>query len=80
MTDLSVIAIIATIILVGIAGIGIQVTIALYMLRRMDATQEEISELRKEIAKVAERIARLEGILIGRLEVGNGAVTQPGDD
>lgn len=80
MTDLSVIAIIATIILVGIAGIGMQVTIALYMLRRMDATQEEISELRKEIAKVAERIARLEGILIGRLEVGNGAVTQPGDD
>ncbi len=77
---MSVIAIIATIILVGIAGIGIQVTIALYMLRRMDATQEEISELRKEIAKVAERIARLEGILIGRLEVGNGAVTQPGDD
>lgn len=80
MTDLSVIGIIATIILVGIAGIGIQVTIALYMLRRMDATQEEISELRKEIAKVAERVARLEGILIGRLEVGNGAVTQPGDD
>ena len=56
MTDFSVIAIIATIILVGIAGIGIQVTIALYMLRRMDAMQDEISELRKEISKVAERI------------------------
>ena len=80
MTDFSVIAIIATIILVGIAGIGIQVTIALYMLRRLDATQEEISELRKEIGKVAERVARLEGILIGRLEVGNGTFTQTGDD
>ena len=80
MTDFSVIAIIATIILVGIAGIGIQITIALYMLRRMDAMQEEISELRKEIGKVAERVARLEGILIGRLEVGNGTITQAGDD
>ena len=80
MTDFSVIAIIATVILVGIAGIGIQVTIALYMLRRLDATQEEISELRKEIGKVAERVARLEGILIGRLEVGNGTFTQTGDD
>ena len=80
MTDFSVIAIIATIILVGIAGIGIQVTIALYMLRRMDAMQDEISELRKEISKVAERVARLEGIVIGRQEVGNGALTQTGDD
>ena len=80
MTDFSVIAIIATIILVGIAGIGIQVTIAIYMLRRMDAMQEEISESRKEIGKVAERVARLEGIIIGRQEVGNGALTQTGDD
>ena len=69
------IAIIATIILVGIAGIGIQVAIALYMLRRMGAMQDEISESRKEISKVAERVARLEGILIGRLEVGNGTIT-----
>lgn len=80
MTDFSVIAIIPTIILVGIAGIGIQVTIALYMLRRLDAMQEEINELRKEIGKVAERVVRLEGILIGRLEVGNGTITQSGDD
>ena len=80
MTDFSVIAIIATIILVGIAGIGIQVTIALYMLRRMDAMQDEISELRKEISKVAERVARLEGIIIGRQEVSNGTFTQTGDD
>ena len=80
MTDFSVIAIIATIILVGIAGIGIQVTIALYMLRRMDAMQDEISELRKEIIKVAERVARLEGIIIGRQGVSNGALTQTGDD
>ena len=80
MADFSVIAIIATIILVGIAGIGIQVTIALYMLRRMDAMQDAISELRKEISKVAERVARLEGIIIGRQEISNGALTQTGDD
>ena len=77
MTDFSVIAIIATIILVGIAGIGIQVTFALYMLRRMD---ERLDAMQKEISELEERVARLEGILIGRLEVGNGAFTQTGDD
>ena len=73
MTDFSVIAIIATIILVGIAGISIQITMFLYLIRRLDAMQKEISELK-------ERVARLEGILIGRLKVGNGAFTQTGDD
>ena len=73
MADFSVIAIIATIILVGIAGIGIQVTIFLYMIRRMDAMQKAIGEL-------AERVARLEGIIIGRQEVSNGTFTQTGDD
>ena len=73
MTDFSVIAIIATIILVGIAGISIQITMFLYLTRRLDTMQQEISELK-------ERVARLEGILIGRLEVGNGAFTQTGDD
>ena len=77
MTDFSVIAIIATIILVGIAGIGIQVTIALYMWRRMD---ERLDAMQKEISELKERVARLEGILIGRLEVGNGMFTQTGDD
>lgn len=77
MTDFSVIAIIATIILVGIAGIGIQVTIALYMWRRMD---ERLDAMQKEISELKERVARLEGILIGRLEVSNGTFTQTGDD
>ncbi len=64
---------IITMIAIGIAIIGIQMTTFLYTLRRMDSMQGEISE-------VKERMARLEGILIGRLEVGNGAVTQAGDD
>ncbi len=64
---------IITMIAIGIAIIGIQMTTFLYTLRRMDAMQGEISE-------VKERMARLEGILIGRLEVGNGTVTQAGDD
>lgn len=73
MTDFSVIAIIATIIMVGMVGIGIQITIFLYLIRRIDAMQKEISE-------VAERVARLEGVLISRLEVGNGTFTHTGDD
>ena len=73
MTDFSVIAIIATIILVGIAGISIQITMFLYLTRRLDAMQQEISELK-------ERVARLKDILIGRLEVSNGAFTQTDDD
>ncbi|MCY3639054.1 MAG: hypothetical protein OXG80_08160 [Chloroflexi bacterium] len=77
MVDFSVIAIIATIIAVGIAGIGIQITIFLYLIRRMDAMQKEISEVNSEMR---ERFARLEGILFGRQEVGNGTVTQAGDD
>ena len=77
MTDFSVIAIIATIILVGIAGIGIQITISLYILRRMD---ERLDSMQKEISELKERVARLEGILIGRLEVGNGTFTQTGND
>ena len=64
---------IITMIAIGIAIIGIQMTTFLYTLRRMDGMQQEISE-------VKERMARLEGILIGRLEVGNGVLTQTGDD
>jgi len=55
-------------------------TTFLYVLRRMDAMQKDISEVRQEIGEVKERVARLEGILIGRLEVGNGTITQAGDD
>ena len=84
MTDFSVIAIIATIITVGIVGVGIQVTLFLYLLRRVDGMQKEMSEGKQEVLQavgaVSERVARLEGILIGRLEVGNGTITQSGND
>ena len=63
------------------AGIGIivvvQVATFLYTLRRMDAMQKEISEIKSEMK---ERLGRLEGILIGRQEVGNGTISQVGDD
>ena len=84
MTDFSVVAIIATIITVGIVGVGIQVTLFLYLLHRVDGMQKEMSEGKQEVLQavgaVSERVARLEGILIGRLEVGNGTITQTGDD
>ena len=66
---------IITMIAIGITIIGIQMTTFLYTLRRMDAMQKEISEVKIEMR---ERFARLEGILIGRLEVSNGAFTQTG--
>ena len=43
------------------------------------AVRQEIVAVRQEISAVVERVARLEGIIIGRLEVGNG-LTQTGDD
>lgn len=78
MTDWAVIGIIATIITVGIALAGIHVAISIYMLRRMDAVSERMDDMQKEVSEVKERMARLEGILIGRLEVSNGAFTQTG--
>ena len=62
--------------MVGIAGIGIQITNFLYLIRCMDAMQKEISEVKSEMR---ERFARLEGILFGGQEVGNGALTQSGE-
>ncbi len=53
--------------------VGVQVATFLYTLRRLDAMQREISE-------VKERVARLEGALIGRQEVENGTLTPAGDD
>ena len=53
--------------------VGVQVATFLYTLRRFDSLQKEIGE-------VKERVARLEGILIGRQEVANGTLTQAGDD
>ena len=57
--------------------VGVQVATFLYTLRRMDAMQKEISEIKSEMK---ERLGRLEGILIGRQEVGNGTFSQVGDD
>lgn len=62
------------IIAVGIAIMGIHMTTFIYLLRRMDGIQKEISE-------VKERVARLEGILIGQQQMAaNGAPGQFGDD
>ena len=63
------------------AGTGIivvvQVATFLYILRRMDAVQNDLSELKADIDRL---LTRLEGILIGRQEVGNGTFSQVGDD
>lgn len=53
--------------------VGVQVATFLYTLRRLDSLQNAVSEVR-------EKVAQLEGILIGRQEVGNGTLAQPGDD
>ena len=70
---------IITMIAIGIAVIGVQMTTFIYLLNRMDALQRDIGEVRQEVGEVKERVARLEGILIGRQEVGNGALAQSGD-
>lgn len=82
---------IITMIAIGIAVIGIQMTTFIYLLNRMDKMSERMDSMQKEMSEgkqevlqavgaVSERVARLEGILIGRLEVGNGTITQTGDD
>ena len=71
---------IITMIAIGIAIIGVQMTTFIYLLNRMDRMSERMDAMQKEISEVKERMARLEGIIIGRLEVGNGTVTQAGDD
>ena len=73
------------IIAMGIAIVGIQMTTFIYLLRRMDGMQKEISEIRVDMAQMrtelTERIARLEGILIGQQQMAaNGAPAQAGDD
>ena len=79
MTDWAVVGIITTIIVMGLMIIGVQVTMFIYLLRRTDAISERIDAVLKEISALAERVARLEGILIGRQEVGNGVI-HTGDD
>ena len=75
---------IITMIAIGIAIIGTQMTTFIYMLHRMDKMSDRMDGMQKEIGEVKsemrERLGRLEGILIGRLEIGNGTVTQAGDD
>ena len=77
------------IIAMGIAIMGIHMTTFIYLLRRMDGMQDgmqkEISQIRVEMAQMktdlTERIARLEGILIGQQQMAaNGAPTHSGDD
>ena len=51
------------IIAVGVAIMGIHMTTFIYMLRRMDSIQSEMAQMKTELT---ERIARLEGILIGQ--------------
>ena len=60
--------------------VGVQVATFLHTLRRMDALQRDIGEVWRAVGEVKERVARLEGVIIGRREVGNGALTQIGDD
>ena len=83
MTDWAVIGIITTIIVMGLTIIGVQITMFIYLLHRTDAMHREFSieftAVRQGISAVLERVARLEGIIIGRLEVGNG-LTQTDDD
>ena len=55
---------IIAIIIMSVTIIGIQMTTFIYLLRRMDtrmdALQNDIGEARKEIGKLAERVARLD--------------------
>ena len=80
---------IIAIIIMTLTIIGIQMTTFIYLLNRMDkmsdrmdAMQKEMSEGKQEVLQavgaVSERVARLEGIIIGRQEVSNGAFTQAG--
>jgi hypothetical protein len=76
------------IIAMGFLIIGVQMTIFIYTMQRIDKlsdriasmeveTKESISSLRVEMT---ERVARLEGIVIARTESGNGTVGAAGDD
>ena len=79
------------IIIMTLTIIGVQMTTFIYLLNRMDkmsdrmdVMQKEMSEGKQEVLQavgaVSERVARLEGIIIGRQEVSNGTFTQTGDD
>ena len=80
---------IITMIAMGIAIIGIQMTTFIYLLNRMDKMSDRMDVMQKEmiegkqevlqaVSALSERVARLEGIIIGRQEVSNGTFTQTG--
>ena len=82
---------IIAIIIMTLTIIGVQMTTFIYLLNRMDkmsdrmdVMQKEMSEGKQEVLQavsaLSERVARLEGIIIGRQEVSNGTFTQTGDD
>ena len=75
---------IIAIIIMTLTIIGIQMTTFIYLLNRIDAMQKEMIEGKQEVLQavsaLSERVARLEGIIIGRQEVSNGTFTQTGDD
>ena len=58
------------IIAVGVAIMGVQISTCICLARRMDAMRRELSEIRVQLTQMVtcltERIARLEGILIGQ--------------
>ena len=76
--------IVIAVIAMGLTIVGIQMTTFIYLLRRMDermdTLQRYVSEVRRDVGELAERVSRIEGIIIGRQEIGNGTVTQSGDD
>ena len=78
------ITIVIAVIAMGLTIVGIQMTTFIYLLRRMDermdTLQRDVSEMRRDVGDLAERVSRIEGIIIGRQEIGNGTVTQSGDD
>ena len=86
----AVIGIINTVIVMSLTIIGVQITMFIYLMRRMDAMSEsedatqkgfakDFVSVRQEVSALAERVAHLEGIIIGRPEVGN-ELMQTGDD
>ena len=78
------ITIVIAVIAMGLTIVGIQMTTFIYLLRRMDermdTLQRDVGEVRRDVGELAERVSRIEGIIIGRQEIGNGTVTQSGDD
>ena len=80
MTDWAVVSIIFTIVIVGIMLGGIQLTMFNHLSRRMDALADKHDTIQRDMTDIKERLARLEGILIGRNELDLDTLSQPDDD